>query len=82
MGSTSEGDVFRYTLENSGGWRSASSTRRDRQSVTAPDRDGRFANVTLGFDNLSDDVEHGAYFGCIAGRYAGRIANGRFTGRA
>ena len=49
------------------------------QSVDVPDRDGGVANVTLGFDNLAAYVEHDAFFGCIAGRYAGRIASGRFT---
>jgi aldose 1-epimerase len=44
-----------------------------------PDRRGRTANVTLGFDNLEDYVLRSPYFGCITGRYANRIANGRFT---
>jgi aldose 1-epimerase len=40
--------------------------------------------VLLGFDRLEDWVAHGAYFGCIAGRCANRIAGGRFEldGRA
>jgi aldose 1-epimerase len=79
-GSTDEGEVFRYTLENAGGMEVGILTYGGIvQSVTSPDRDGRFANVTLGFDNLADYVDHGAYFGCIAGRFAGRIANGRFA---
>jgi aldose 1-epimerase len=49
------------------------------QSISAPDRRGRTANVALGFDNLTDYVERSPYFGSITGRYANRIARGRFT---
>jgi aldose 1-epimerase len=49
------------------------------QSISVPDRDGTFANVALGFDNLDDYVARSPYFGCIVGRYANRIAKGRFT---
>jgi aldose 1-epimerase len=49
------------------------------QSIEVPDRRGRLANVTLGFDNLEDYVERNPYFGCITGRYANRIALGQFT---
>ena len=49
------------------------------QSIDVPDRRGRTANVALGFDNLDDYVTSSPYFGCITGRYANRIANGRFT---
>jgi aldose 1-epimerase len=49
------------------------------QSIWVPDRRGREANVALGFDNLDDYVTSSPYFGCITGRYANRIAEGRFT---
>jgi aldose 1-epimerase len=51
------------------------------QSVHVPDRDGNIANVVLGFATLDDYVQwnYQPYFGCIAGRYANRIAGGRFT---
>ncbi len=79
-GSTSEGEVFRYTLENANGMVVRILTYGGIiQSVEVPDREGCFANVTLGFDNLTDYVRSNLYFGCIAGRYAGRIANGTFT---
>jgi aldose 1-epimerase len=53
-------------------------------SIEVPDRRGESANVALGLTNLTDYIEHTFYFGCIAGRYANRIAAGRFTldGRA
>ena len=48
-------------------------------SISAPDRQGRFANVALGFDNLAQyEAEH-PYFGAITGRYANRIGGGRFS---
>jgi aldose 1-epimerase len=49
------------------------------QSIRVPNRRGRMANVTLGFDNLDDYVTMNPYFGTITGRYANRIAKGRFT---
>jgi aldose 1-epimerase len=50
-------------------------------SLTAPDRNGRFADVVLGYNTLQDYLTPGKshYFGAIAGRYANRIAKGRFT---
>lgn len=48
------------------------------QSVDIPDRDGAFANVALGFRGLDDYLTNLPFFGCIAGRYANRIAGGQF----
>lgn len=49
------------------------------QSIRTPDRQGDLANVTLGFDRLEDYVERSPYLGNITGRFANRIAGGRFT---
>ena len=48
-------------------------------SLRTPDRAGAFADVVLGFDSLSDYVKDSPYFGALVGRYANRIARGRFT---
>lgn len=44
-------------------------------------RDLRLAGrpLVLGLNCLDDYVTHGAYFGALCGRYANRIAGGRFT---
>ena len=48
-------------------------------SLLVPDRDGKMADVVLGFDTIDEYVKDSPYFGCIVGRYANRIAGGRFT---
>jgi aldose 1-epimerase len=48
-------------------------------SISAPDRDGTPADVTLGYETLDDYVSGIPYVGAIIGRYANRIARGRFT---
>jgi aldose 1-epimerase len=49
------------------------------QSVIVPDRDGRMADVALGYASLDGYLGGVEYFGCIVGRVANRIAGGRFT---
>ena len=48
-------------------------------SLRLPDRNGALADVNLGFDNLEGYLGTHPYFGVIVGRYANRIAKGRFT---
>jgi len=53
-------------------------------SLKVPDRDGKPADVVLGFDNLEGYVANfngpsDAFFGALIGRYANRIAHGSFT---
>ncbi len=49
------------------------------QSLSMPGRDGKVADVVLGYDDLAGYVDHPNYFGVTVGRYANRIANGRFA---
>jgi aldose 1-epimerase len=45
-----------------------------------PDKDGKLADVTLGYDDVKGYESKGnPFFGCIVGRVANRIAKGRFT---
>jgi aldose 1-epimerase len=48
-------------------------------SLSTPDRAGKLADIVLGFDDLQGYVKSSPYFGAITGRYANRIAKGRFT---
>lgn len=50
-------------------------------SLTAPDRSGKQGDVVLGYNTLAEYVQpgHSPFFGTIAGRYANRIAGGKFT---
>ena len=79
-GETDGKKVSLYTLTNSKGSEvKITNYGGIIQSIDVPDRRGRTANVTLGFDNLDDYVTSSPYFGCITGRYANRIALGQFT---
>ena len=49
------------------------------QSLSAPDREGRPADLTLGYDKVADYEARPNYFGVTVGRFANRIAGGRFT---
>src|SRR5436853_1985618 len=47
--------------------------------IRVADRSGKMADVVLGFDNLDQYLAPHPFFGAVAGRYANRIAGGRFT---
>src|SRR5438067_1174702 len=49
------------------------------QALSAPDRAGHIADVTLGYDDARSYAERPSYWGQTIGRYANRIAGGRFT---
>ena len=53
-------------------------------SIETPDKNGKKANIALGFKSLEDYltdayIENCPYFGCVAGRFANRIAKGKFA---
>ncbi len=73
-------NVELFTLENKNGVRAKiTSYGGTIVSLKVPDKQGRFADVVLGYDKLEDYVKSHAFFGAIVGRYANRIANGTFT---
>ena len=49
------------------------------RSLFVPDREGRMANILIGFDSEEGWSKNDPHFGCTIGRYANRIANGQFT---
>jgi aldose 1-epimerase len=49
------------------------------QSLLVPDKNGVMDDVVLGFNELRDYEENQHYFGALIGRYANRIAGGKFT---
>ena len=75
--------IDRFTLANRHGLRVEVITYGGIiRAIWAPDRDGQLANVTLGFADLAGYLDHNdPYFGCIAGRYANRIARRRLHPR-
>ncbi|NEY31188.1 galactose-1-epimerase [Streptomyces sp. PRKS01-65] len=72
-------EVHRWSLENGGTRMKVLSYGGVVQSLEIPDRRGRYANVSAGFDNLDDYVARSPHFGALIGRYGNRIAKGRFT---
>ncbi|MFD7061864.1 aldose epimerase family protein [Streptomyces sp. NPDC059906] len=80
FGTLSDGTpVHRWTLERAGVRVRVLSYGGIVQSAEVPDRDGHPADVVLGFADLDGYVAHPEpYFGALVGRYANRIAGGRF----
>ena len=69
-----------YTLSNESGAKvSITNYGGTVTSIVVPDKGGKMGDVVLGFDSVAEYVEKSPYFGCITGRYANRIANGKFT---
>lgn len=82
FGRTSDGVMTHvYTLKNNAGM----SIRlldygATLVTIQVPDRDGEFADVTLGFDNIEQyQSKDNQYFGCTTGRFSSRLAKGEFT---
>lgn len=73
-------EVEQFVLTNANGLRVTIMTYGATiTSVEVPDRDGKSANVTLYLDSFEKYLAGHPYFGSTVGRYANRIAKGRFT---
>ncbi|MCM0649745.1 galactose mutarotase [Clostridium swellfunianum] len=70
-------DIF--TLENStGALAEITNLGGTILSLKVPDKNGKLADIVLGFENLEDYYMQGPYFGAIIGRFANRIGKARF----
>ncbi len=80
FGTVDARDVYLYTLENEGGMTvKITNYGGIVTSITVPGKDGKPADVVLGFDSLQPYLDGHPYFGSIVGRYGNRIAKGKFT---
>ena len=81
FGKTAEGEsVDIYTLRNAHGVEARIMNYGGIVvSLKVPDRNGKFDDVMLGFNDLDTYLKGHPYFGAIIGRYGNRIAKGRFT---
>ncbi len=72
--------IDQYTLTNSNGLKAKIITFGGYiTSLQVPDRNGKLADIVLGYDTLEQYLNDIAYLGALVGRYANRIAKGKFT---
>ena len=81
FGKTAGGeDIFRYTIKNnSGAYVQLSPVGAGIVGIGVPDREGKIENVVLSYAKGEDYFADGPCAGKIPGRYANRIAKGKFT---
>lgn len=74
------GKIAIYTLTNAAGASvKLSALGAGILSVVVPDREGNMADVALGYADAAQYISDGSCMGKIPGRYANRIAGGKFT---
>ena len=81
FGKTADGEsVDLFTLTNRNGMEARITNYGGIvTTLTAPDRNNKYADVVLGFNDLDSYLKGHPYFGALVGRYGNRIAKGRFT---
>jgi aldose 1-epimerase len=81
FGRTSDGTEMQlYSLTNKHGLKATvTNFGATLVSLVTPDRQGKMADIVLGYDNVSGYEKGKAYFGGSIGRYGNRIAGGRFS---
>jgi aldose 1-epimerase len=81
FGKPKEGDaIHRYVLHNEKGVEAiVINYGATLVSLKIPDRNGKAADVVLGYDNLEGYEQDKSFFGATIGRYGNRIAKGEFT---
>ncbi|MBI4661577.1 MAG: galactose mutarotase [Verrucomicrobia bacterium] len=80
FGKTADGQIVEtFTLANQHGLKAKLiSYGALLTELHVPDRHGRSEDIVLGFDNLESYLKGHPHFGCATGRYANRIARGKF----
>ena len=74
------GETALFVLRNAAGMEACITNFGARiVSLMVPDRDGVLRDVVLGFDDVASYIDNPSAFGAVMGRYANRIAGGRFT---
>lgn len=81
FGTTKSGiTIEAYTLRNKNALEMSIITYGGRiTSLKVPDKAGRLDNVVLNFDSIQAYENENPYFGAIIGRYANRIAHGKYS---
>ncbi len=72
-------EVYQFTLQNAGVKVVITNFGCSIMAVYTPDKNGIRKNIVAGFADINDYEDNPEYFGCVLGRYANRIANGKFT---
>lgn len=80
FGATADGEeVMLYTLRNKAGMEAKITNYGGIVvSLTAPDRNGKFEDIVLGYDTLAEYEAASPYFGALIGRFGNRIRSGKF----
>ncbi|MBC2607715.1 galactose mutarotase [Pelagicoccus albus] len=81
FGTSKSGEpVTLYTLDNANGMEVDIITYGGRVTrLTAPDRDGNYADVVQGFSDIAGYEADSSFQGALIGRYGNRIAHGQFV---
>ncbi len=80
FGSVDGKDVMLYTLTNSNGIRvNITNYGGIITAIYTPDKHGKPGDIVLGYDSLAGYLANNPYFGAIVGRFANRIAAGKFS---
>ncbi len=73
-------EIWKYRMTNaSGAWAEVSSVGAGIVGVAVPDKDGKLADVVIGYPDPLSYFADGPCAGKVPGRYANRIAKGKFT---
>lgn len=73
-------DLSVVTLQNKSGAKvSVTNLGGKVLSMLMPDRNGRLADIVLGYATPQHYTNGNPYFGALIGRFGNRIANGRFV---